>query len=392
MEKRISLSVLALVMFCVTYSVNLQAPLYSLYAENSNMGTAALTVAFAAYVLGLLPTLFLLGGISNKVGRKQPIFIALVLSVGATTLLVVQPNWNSLFIARLLLGVATALTTTSVSAYIYDLIDEEELKFGTLLVAASTSIGFGSGALATSTSLSVTGVTVLPYSYLSLFLLVPILMVLLSRLPTNQIIKPDLKIITSPCFPPNTWTYGLGMMMAWATTGMVIAIVPVLLSEIGFSDWTGMMVFLSICTGFFIQHNAKRIPSSVSLICGCFLTIIGFGLISFGYHQKSITIILIGASCTSLSSYGLTYMAALFKFTSNHSIDKARATAGMYIYSYIGFSIPVITSGLVAQRFGNWMAMMTFLSLLLAISFVIGFGKLIEIRNKKQAPLIKARN
>ncbi|MFA0722152.1 MFS transporter, partial [Vibrio sp. 10N.222.49.E5] len=138
MEKRISLSVLALVMFCVAYSVNLQAPLYSVYAENSNMGPAAVAIAFAAYVLGLLPTLLMLGGISNKVGRKQPIFLALLLSAGATALLVIQPNWTSLFVARLLLGVATALTTTSVSAYIYDLIDEREQKFGTLLVAAST--------------------------------------------------------------------------------------------------------------------------------------------------------------------------------------------------------------------------------------------------------------
>ncbi|MCF7506326.1 MULTISPECIES: MFS transporter [Vibrio] len=390
MEKRISLSVLALVMFCVTYSVNLQAPLYSVYAENSNMGPAAVAIAFAAYVLGLLPTLLMLGGISNKVGRKQPIFLALLLSAGATALLVIQPNWTSLFVARLLLGVATALTTTSVSAYIYDLIDEREQKFGTLLVAASTSLGFGSGALATSVSLNVAGMTVLPYSYLSLFLLVSLLLLLLVRLPSNQTIKPNLKLITLPCFPTNTWSYGLGMMLAWATTGMVIAIVPILLNEMGLSDWTGLMVFLSICTGFLTQHIAKRLHPNSSLILGCFFTVFGFSLIALGYYHESITIILFGASCTSLSSYGFTYMAGLLKFTSNHNIDKASSTAGMYIYSYVGFSIPVITSGFIAQRFGNWMAILSFLTLLLALCFIIVVGKLIE--GKKQTHFMKVKS
>lgn len=72
MKKQISLSVLALVMFCVTYSVNLQAPLYGVYAQNSNMGTAAVTVAFAAYVLGLLPTLLMLGGFQIKWVENRP--------------------------------------------------------------------------------------------------------------------------------------------------------------------------------------------------------------------------------------------------------------------------------------------------------------------------------
>ena len=383
MDKRISLSVLALIMFSVTYAVNLQAPLYSMYTSSSNMGTAAVTVAFAAYVLGLMPTLFLLGGISNKLGRKPPIFMALILSVGATMLLVVQPNWSSLFIARVLLGIATALTTTSVSAYIYDFLEDKELKLGTLLVAASTSIGFGSGALATSTSLHMSGMTIFPYSYLSLFLVVPVLMLALYLLPTNQATISKLKVITLPRFPKDTCLYGLGMMIAWATTGIVIAIVPIILSSIGLNDWTGIMVFLSICSGFFIQHIAKRLSSIKSLLIGCIFNLLGFFLIILGYYQKSITIILLGTSCTSLSSYGFTYMAALFKFTSNSNIDKASSTAGMYIYAYTGFSIPVITSGVVAQRFGNFTALTTFLSLLIIINLVIIIGGLIEKATRK---------
>ncbi|MCY4275770.1 MAG: hypothetical protein OXE41_10325, partial [Gammaproteobacteria bacterium] len=43
-------AILALALFTTTYAVNLQAPLYSVYAENSQVGATAITVAFAAYL------------------------------------------------------------------------------------------------------------------------------------------------------------------------------------------------------------------------------------------------------------------------------------------------------------------------------------------------------
>ncbi|MDJ0930696.1 MAG: hypothetical protein QNJ43_07470 [Breoghania sp.] len=43
--------------------------MYNAYAEVSGMGAAAVTIAFAAYVAGLMPTLMLIGGLSDRIGR-----------------------------------------------------------------------------------------------------------------------------------------------------------------------------------------------------------------------------------------------------------------------------------------------------------------------------------
>jgi hypothetical protein len=131
------------------------------------------------------------------------------------------------------------------------------------------------------------------------------------------------------------------MMMAWSTTGMIIAVIPILLATLGLSQWTGMVVFLSVCIGFLVQHFARKLDSSRNLVIGCIATVVGFVLIIVGHHQASITIILFGAGITSLSSYGFTYVSALFEFTRNIHQDKARSTAGLYIYAYTGFSLPV---------------------------------------------------
>lgn len=49
-------------LFMITTAVNLQVPLYTLYAEQAGYGKAATALVFAAYVFGLIPVLLFLGG------------------------------------------------------------------------------------------------------------------------------------------------------------------------------------------------------------------------------------------------------------------------------------------------------------------------------------------
>ncbi len=77
----------------ITLAVNLQAPLYTAYAELSGYGAAATASAFSGYVLGVLPVLLVLGGLSDRIGRKPPIVVALLLSMVAT--LVRRSAWRA---------------------------------------------------------------------------------------------------------------------------------------------------------------------------------------------------------------------------------------------------------------------------------------------------------
>ncbi|MAO28589.1 MAG: MFS transporter, partial [Roseovarius sp.] len=92
MMKPLAVPLLALSLFTVTFAVNLQAPLYETYAAGSGRGAMAVTIGFAAYVAGLMPTLVLLGGLSDRVGRRGPIALALGLGGVATGILVIWPG------------------------------------------------------------------------------------------------------------------------------------------------------------------------------------------------------------------------------------------------------------------------------------------------------------
>ncbi len=359
MPKLIPISLLALGLFTVTFAVNLQAPLYDAYAAQSDVGATAVTIAFAAYVGGLMPTLLLLGGLSDRIGRRVPIALALILGAAATALLVQLPSWTSLVIARLMLGVGTGLATTAGTAYMTEILGADRAKTAALIVTSATSLGFGGGAFATGISLGFQGPTLLPVSYIVLFVIAPVLAMTALALPRVDSPRP-VSLLRLPVFPAGTWVFGAAMALAWSTTGMTIAVVPLELAANDLGGWTGLVIFLAIFVGFLCQPIARRMTNEQALVLGFVLIPLGFLVLLAGVWLKLLILVLLGTCITSSASYGFTYLASLAEVSLRAPYDRARATAGLFVYAYVGFSLPVIASGILADRFGLLSAMIVF--------------------------------
>lgn len=370
MTKNLSASLLAFGLFIVTYAVNLQAPLYDVYAAESGVGATAVTIAFAAYVGGLMPTLLLLGGLSDRIGRRIPIALALLLGAGATLLLVAAPSWTSLVVARLLLGVGTGLSATAGTAYMTEILGEDRARNAALIVTSATSLGFGGGALATGISLGLQGPTLLPASYILLFIAAPLLAVIAICLPRVDHPK-RVSILRLPVFPKGTWVFGAAMALSWSTTGMTIAVIPLELAANGLGGWTGLVIFLAIFVGFLCQPIARRMTNDQSLALGFILIPLGFLVLLAGVWQHLLILVLIGTCITSAASYGFSYLASLAEVTLRAPRDRARATAGLFVYAYFGFSLPVIASGALADMLGLLSAMIVFLLVQIMITMAI---------------------
>ncbi|MFV1599368.1 MULTISPECIES: MFS transporter [unclassified Phaeobacter] len=370
MSKLIPISLLAFGLFTVTFAVNLQAPLYDVYAAESDVGATAVTVAFAAYVGGLMPTLLLVGGLSDRIGRRVPIALALIFGDVATALLVQVPSWTSLVTARFLLGIGTGLATTAGTAYMTEIRGAERARSAALIVTSATSLGFGGGALATGISLGVQGPSLLPASYIALFVAAPVLAVLVLALPRVDTPKP-VSVLRLPVFPAGVWVFGAAMALAWSTTGMTIAVVPLELAANDLGGWTGLVIFLAIFVGFLCQPIARRMTNERALALGFVLIPLGFLVLLAGVWLKVLAFVLIGTCITSAASYGFTYLAALAEVSLHAPDDRARATAGLFVYAYFGFSLPVIASGALADRLGLLSAMIVFASVQIVVTAII---------------------
>lgn len=375
MRDSTSHAILALSLFVTTYAVNLQAPLYSAYAENSQVNASAVTIAFAAYVAGLMPTLILFGGMSDRIGRRMPIAMALCLGVVGTVLLVLVPTWPSLVLARLLLGISTGFATTAGTAYMAELFRQDRTRQATLLVTSATSLGFGGGALATGLCLTYQGPSMMPASFIALFVAAPLLALAVLALPRVDTPRP-VAMLRLPVFPEATWRFGTALALAWSATGMTIAVVPLQLEAQGLGAYTGIVIFLAIFAGFLSQPLARKLGNKTALSVGFALVPLGFLTLLMGVWVESIWLVLVGTAITSSASYGFTYLSSLAEFAMRAPDNRARAAAGLFVYAYVGFSLPTIGSGALADRFGLLTAMNVFAVLLVTITLaVVWWGK-----------------
>lgn len=138
MRRLVPVSLLALGPLTVTWAVNLQAPLYDAHAEESDVGATAVTVRVRGLRRGLVQTLLLLGRLSDRIGQRVPIALALIPAAIATAFIVQGPSWTTLVVALGLLWVGTGLATIAGTAYLTEIGLDRAKR--TALIVETTSV------------------------------------------------------------------------------------------------------------------------------------------------------------------------------------------------------------------------------------------------------------
>ncbi|MDD0975527.1 MFS transporter [Pseudomonas fontis] len=378
---------LALALCLITFAVNLQAPLYTAYAELSGRGATATAIAFSGYVLGVVPVLLLLGGLADRVGRRPLILLALCLSMAATLLMLCAPNLETLGLARLLMGIGTALASATGTAYMSELMQAADNRRAANWVTASTSLGFGLGAALTSAFL-LRGPSLTPGSFYLHLLLAAVALVIVWRLPDP---RPALKspLLRLPFYPAGSLPYGLSILLAWACVGLVIALLPSILKQHGLASWSGFSTFCVISCGLLFQPLARRMTPVRATSLGLLILPCSYALLAWGANHGELTAMLVGTVAASSACYGFIYLGGLSAVTQLAGHEKTRASAGFFLLAYLGFSLPVIFTGVLADRLGAAMALLLF-GVALAISCLVVGMALLRSDARLRAPALAA--
>lgn len=363
---------LAFALCVITTSVNIQGPLYAIYAKNDGYGVLATTVAFSFYVLGVIPVLLAFGGLSDRIGRRKTILISLGLSIAATALMMFYPYTRALAVARLLLGVGTALMAATATAYMIELIGSSDTARATTWVTASTTIGFGLGPALTTVALLLYE-TQHPISFFFLLISAFLSIFLVWRLPEtapkrSNTFKSMLKL---PYFNREVIWYGGGILICWATTGLVLSIIPSVLATHGLAKYAGISSMLAISCGLLFQPIARKLDPQVSCKLGILILLPAYALLAWGALYANLPVILLAAFLASSSCYGFVYLGGLSGVTQSAGTEQARASAGYFLMAYMGFSVPVIFTGLMIDQYGSTVAFYAFGLFLLLGAFLL---------------------
>jgi hypothetical protein len=96
----------AAALFLMLFASAAASPLYGVYPAQWHFSATTLTAVFAVYVLALLLTLLAFGSLSDYLGRRRVIAVALAAGAGACGLFLAAHGVGLLFAARALQGVA----------------------------------------------------------------------------------------------------------------------------------------------------------------------------------------------------------------------------------------------------------------------------------------------
>ena len=359
--------IISLALFIVTLAVNLEVPLYPAYAEDAGYGTGLTAVIFAFYIVGLLPVLVLFGGISDRLGRKPILLLGLGCAFSATLLVTVFPTMQALLVARILQGVGVALSVGTSTAYLADVL-EEGAALAAALTAVTTSLGFGGGALITSAALWLRP-TPVPSSYILTLILSAATLLAVAFLPNPP--ASGGALMRLPAFPRGSLKLGLAIATAWAVTGLVISVVPTQLGRYGLAVWAGPALFLVNGTGALVQPWVRRMNAERALLVGFALLPLGYALLILGVWQGVLALVLLGASVAGSACYGFTYLGGLASISLLSGAERARAVSGYFLCAYLGFGLPSIAIGFLAQRTGVPAALTIFLGLVIVMCAVL---------------------
>jgi hypothetical protein len=349
-------------------------PLYRVYQQEWGFSATLLTVVFGAYALALLTALLTAGRLSDHIGRRPVIALALLLQSVAMCgfLLASGPGW--LVGARLLQGAATGLATASVGAALLDLHRER----GALINGISPMIGMAAGALG-STALLVHAPDPLHTVYALLLALFLLALALLWRVPETATRRDGAWASLRPriTVPPQARKALLGVTPAnvavWMLGGFYLSLMPSLIVSAtqARSPWLGgfAVTALTLSGAVAIALVAlRRVGTFRALLSGEIALASGLLLILIAANAGYPALLLAGSIVAGLG-FGATFLGAVrtvLPLAEPH--ERAGLMGAFYVESYLANSVPTMIAGYMAQRAGLLAAADAYGAIILALA------------------------
>ena len=138
---------LAAVLGFLLAAASAPSPLYAVYSAKWAFSSTTLTAIFAVYAFALLAALLTAGQLSDHLGRRPVLAVALVVQTAGMVAFVVAQSVAALYVARILQGIGTGIATGAISAWLLDLEPPDRPGLGSGVGSIAPMAGLAAGAL-----------------------------------------------------------------------------------------------------------------------------------------------------------------------------------------------------------------------------------------------------
>lgn len=326
-----------------------------------------------------------LGRLSDHLGRRPLIAVALAATIAAVLLFLFAQNVGWLYVARILQGIGAGIATTTISATLIDL-QREGSGHGPLISTFVPSFAMAVGALAAA-GLVEFGPDPTHLIWIILLVLFVLAALVLIALPEPVERRPGAARSLRPSIGVAKEHAGSflaavpGLVAVWALGAFYLSLGPGLVASITGSDSLllgGLVIFLLTGLGALASLLFRTLPARaiertgmIALLAGTILTLIAVATSASALFFVATGIAGIGWGTAYLGLFrSLVALAA--------PTERAGMVSAIYTVAYLAMSVPAVIAGLAATAWGlvpTALVYIAVIAVLAAVTTVAAFAR-----------------
>lgn len=351
---------LAAILGSLLFASSAPSPLYVVYQAKWGFSAITLTSVFAVYALALLGALLVVGSLSDHLGRRPVLLVALVVQIAAMLAFAGAQGVGWLFVARILQGLATGTAMGAITAALLDLQPRSKPWMGALVGAAAPLSGLALGALCAGllADYGPSPLRLVFWLLVAAFVMAALAVLILPETVTREpgwrrALRPQLAV---PRRMRGAFVAALPSLAAtWALGGLILSLGPSLTAAaLGHRSHLagGLPIFVMAGISAVASIRVRAASARATARGGLVALIAGVGLALAALSAGSSLLFLGGAAIAGLG-FGPAFAGVFRMLTGLAPADqRAGLTSSVLTASYLAFSLPALVAGIAVTDLG----------------------------------------
>jgi MFS family permease len=350
---------LAVLFVFFLFAASAPSPLYAVYRSRFGFSAITLTAIYAVYAASALAALLLIGRVSDHVGRRRVVVLALVIQIAGFFAFIAAEGVGMLYLGRILHGAGTGIATGAISAWLLDLQPPGNARLGSVVGGIAPMAGLGAGALGSGLLVQF-GPDPLHLVFWLLTIVFSIALVSMFVVPDPVERRPGWLRSMKPQVGVPAGARSLFAALApsliaiWALGGLYLSLGPTLAISLLKTDsqLAGGVVIAALMGSAAVASAVVRAADPrVILIRGSLVLILGIGITLIAVAIGSIGGLYAGSAIAGLG-FGPAF-SGLFRSLAPLAPPDQRGAllATIFIVVYLSFSVPAILAGVAVTYF-----------------------------------------
>jgi MFS family permease len=348
----------SIVGLCLFASV-VPSPLYHAYSVWWHFSSLTLTLIFATYAFGVLASLLLLGRVSDQVGRRPVLLVAVSGLIISSALFIASDSATWLFVSRGVQGLATGAALSAASASMLDLHHRRDPVSVGLSNGVASTAGLGLGTLCSALIVQA-GTAVRELPYVMLLVLFSLALAGVYRMPEPVSQRTPLRLTPQRPNVPAGIRHrfalaGMAVCASWSIGGLLFSLGPVLATGLFATTNVVAAAYGAIALGLaaaLAQLTLHRVSPWLGATSGSLALALGVGLIVLAARTGSGTTFVVGGIVAGIG-FGIAFLGALRNLVvAVPNEHRAAVMSAFYVVAYLSLSVPSVIAGVVVSHLG----------------------------------------